>query len=82
MAREPRLPQAMRQKPQDTWRYVGLMGDIGYTIALPIAGGAIAGAYADRHLGLFPKITLLGLTIGILVSVHGVIRVLKDIGKG
>lgn len=62
-----------RKDSDTTWYYLGLVGQIGYVVALPIAGGAILGSLIDH--------TILGLGIGILVSVVGFVRVIEKILK-
>ena len=61
------------------WYYLGFIGEVGFTIAIPIAGGAIIGAYLDRIWGTYPKATLSFLFIGIAVSLVGFVRVVQDI---
>ncbi len=54
---------------QDTsWYYLGAVGQIGFAIAIPIAGGALVGSYLDRLWGTYPKMTLGLLIVGIIVS--------------
>jgi len=52
----------------NSWYYFGIAGQIGFAIALPIAGGAIIGSALDRKLNLYPKCTLILLIIGIGIS--------------
>jgi hypothetical protein len=59
--------------------YVGLVGEVGFTIAIPIAGGAILGAYLDRRWGTYPKATLFCIFMGIAVSIVGFVRIIQDI---
>ena len=53
---------------QTSWYYFGLVGQIGFSIALPIAGGAIGGSYIDSRVGTYPRWTLGLLGLGILIS--------------
>ena len=70
-----------RTNGQNPWYYLGFVGEIGYSISLPIAGGALLGAYIDRHWSTYPKATLSLLLIGSVISVLGFIRVIQEITK-
>ncbi len=59
--------------------YLGFIGEIGFTIALPIAGGAFLGTYLDRHWGTYPKATLSLLFFGIVVSTVTIVRIVSDV---
>jgi hypothetical protein len=67
------------------WYYVGMFSQIGFSIALPIAGCAIAGKMADNVWMTSPKWTLVGLGVGITVSVvtfiYSIQIVLQDKSK-
>lgn len=69
------------QKNADTWYYVGYIGEIGFAIAIPIAGGALLGAYVDKLFLTYPKATLSLLFLGIAVSIVGFIRTIQEIIK-
>ena len=69
-----------KKKSSDlTWYYLGLVGQIGYVIALPIAGGAIFGSFIDERLGWYPKGTVIGIFAGFVLSVLGFVRVIQKI---
>lgn len=70
-----------KPKLKETFFYIGLVGDLGFAIVLPMVGGIILGAYIDRHFFLFPKATLLFLFIGILITGFSFVRILKDINR-
>lgn len=54
---------------QDTsWYYLGAVGQIGFAVAIPIAGGAFLGSYVDRIWGTYPNLTLGLLIFGIVIS--------------
>lgn len=63
------------------WYYVGLIGDIGFAIAVPIAGGALAGVAIDRTWSTTPKATLSLLVVGIILSFMNVFKTVKTIIK-
>lgn len=69
-------------KRDDSWYYyLGYIGEIGFAIALPIAGGAFIGKYLDERFQTYPKATLVGLFIGILISMVGFIKTVLDISN-
>ncbi len=70
------------QKKTDSdtaWYYLGLVGQIGYVIALPIAGGAILGSLIDQKFGLYPKGALTGIAVGFGLSALGFVQVIQKI---
>ena len=64
---------------KEVWYYLGSVGQIGYAIALPIAGGALLGAYIDRRWSTYPNATLSLLLIGAIISIAGFIKTVQDI---
>lgn len=67
-----------KQAKSLTWWYLGMVGQIGYTIAIPLAGGAVLGSVIDRALGTNPRGTLIGLGIGFVLSILGFVRVIRE----
>lgn len=63
------------------WYYLGLVGQIGFVVAVPIAGGALLGAAIDNRWSLYPKATLTCLIIGIIVSSVHFVRTVAEITK-
>ena len=49
---------------------------IGWYVAVCIGGGAYGGFLLDRHFGLSPLLTLLGLGLGMAVAVVGMVRMI------
>jgi len=70
-----------RKKADKAWYYLGFVGQIGYAIALPIAGGGVLGEYIDRRFSTYPKATLLFLLLGIILSLVGFIDTIRDLIK-
>ena len=65
----------------DAWYYLGFVGEIGYAIALPVVGGALAGKYIDQKWSSYPRATLSLLFLGIAISVLGFIQTIRDLIK-
>lgn len=80
-------PTAKKRKKQKgsgeppAWYYLGFLGEIGFSISLPIAGGALLGAYLDSLLGSYPKGTVSFLFVGIVVSIASFIRIVGPMTK-
>lgn len=66
-------------EPDRIWYYVGFAGDLGFTIAVPIAGGALLGLLIDRQWSTYPKATLCLLLLGIIISMVGFIRTVREL---
>ena len=68
----------MSKKPPPTlWEIVGPVGGLGFTIAVPIAVGAILGHYLDGVLRTAPLCILLGLLLGLITGIYGAYRLFK-----
>lgn len=70
-----------RLEPVTSWYYLGLIGEIGLAIALPIAGGTLMGVVIDRTWSTTPKATLSLLFLGVIVSFFNLYRTVKTIVK-
>jgi ATP synthase protein I len=70
----------MKQKPQPSvWESLGALGGLGFTIAIPIAVGAIAGNYLDGLMNTKPLFILLGLLLGLISGIYGAYRLFKSV---
>lgn len=63
------------------WYYVGFASDFGFSIAIPIVGGALAGYAIDRKWQTYPKATLSLLLFGIVISFINFIRTVRELLK-
>lgn len=72
-------PKRRIKDSDDAWYYLGLAGQIGYAIAIPVAGGAILGSLIDQKFGVYPKGTMTGLIIGLVVSITAFVRVIVQV---
>ena len=70
-----------KRNTENSWYYFGLAGQIGFAVALPIAGGAILGSYIDRKLGSYPTYTISLLFAGIVLSMINFIITIQTILK-
>ncbi len=58
---------------------LGLVRDIGFSIAIPLVLGAFAGAWLDQRFNMRPKFTLSFLIAGLLISIISLYKIVKDI---
>ena len=63
------------------WFYVGRIGEIGFSIAIPVAGGALLGSVLDKQFASYPRATLSFLFLGIMVSFMTFLRSVQEIIK-
>ena len=68
----------VKRKTQSYWWYMGLVGQIGYTIAIPLVAGVLVGAFIDRTIQTRPWATLAGLGLGSVISVLGFVRTIRE----
>jgi predicted F0F1-ATPase subunit len=61
------------------WYFLGLVGQLGYSIALPIAGGAILGRVVDDKFGTYPRATLSLLLLGIVIAGIGFYTTIREV---
>jgi ATP synthase protein I len=70
----------MKKKPPPSVLVsLGALSGMGFTIAVPIAAGAIAGNYLDGLLHTKPLFILLGLLLGLVAGVYGAYRLFKSV---
>jgi len=65
----------------NSWYYFGLSGQIGFAIALPIAGGALIGSYIDDRFQTYPQYTVMLLFVGIILSMVNFVVTVQSILK-
>lgn len=68
-----------RARRGDAWFYLGFVGEIGFTIALPLVAGALLGKFLDEQWSTYPNTTLLLLFAGGVVSVVGFIKTIQEL---
>lgn len=71
-----------KKEKQNSWAVIGLVGELGFSIAIPIAGGAVLGKYLDERFGTSPRLTLsfifLGIFIGLMAGYQVVMKEFKS----
>jgi ATP synthase protein I len=61
------------------WQSLSVLGTVGWSIALPAAGGALLGHHLDGRLGTGVRFTLMLLAAGVLV---GAVLAWHALGRG
>jgi ATP synthase protein I len=64
-----------------SWYYLGIFGQIGFSIAIPIVIGLLIGSKLDAYFHTYPKMTLALLLVGIVISVAGFVGAIRKVLK-
>lgn len=57
---------------------VSLASELGFSISLPIAGGALLGQFLDSKLGTSPRLTLSLLFFGLFIGACNIYVIMKE----
>ncbi len=68
-----------KKEPPSVWGSLALMGQLGFTIAIPLALGAILGNYLDGLTNMKLLFVLLGLLLGLIVGIYGAYRLFRGL---
>jgi ATP synthase protein I len=63
-----------KKPPPSVWESLALVGQLGFTIAVPLALGSILGNYLDSITHQKILFLLLGLLLGLIVGIYGAYR--------
>ena len=63
-----------KKLPPSVWESLALVGQLGFTIAIPLALGAFVGNYLDGLTGQKMLFLLLGLLLGLILGIFGAYR--------
>ena len=61
---------------------ISLASGLGFSISLPIAGGALLGHFLDRKFGTTPRMTLSLIFLGLMIGVANIYFIMKESEKG
>ena len=67
--KEQRRARARRNRDRSTWFWLGMMGLVGWSVAVPTLIGVAIGAWLDRVSQTRQSWTLMGLAVGVLIGV-------------
>ena len=67
-----------KKPPPSVWGSLALVGQLGFTIAIPLALGAFGGNYLDglTHTNVY---VYLGLLLGLISGIYGAYRLFKGL---
>ncbi len=57
---------------------ISLASELGFSISLPIAGGAILGEYLDNKFNTLPRITLSLIFLGLFIGAANIYMIIKE----
>lgn len=60
------------------WEFVGMAGQVGFDIALPMVLGLLGGVALDERWGTKPQATLILFGLGLVLSCASLIRIVRD----
>jgi len=63
-----RIEQGRREKDRSFWRYVGLIGSVGWGVVVPMLLGTLLGLWLDRKLDTGSKLTFGLLVFGLFIG--------------
>jgi len=66
-----------KKQPPSVWGSLALVGQLGFTIAIPIALLAILGNFLDGKVQSGHVFLLLGLLLGLISGIYGAYRLLS-----
>ena len=68
-----------KKEPPSVWGSLALVGQLGLTIAIPLALGTILGNYLDGITNIKLLFVFLGLLLGLIVGIYGAYRLFKGL---
>jgi F0F1-type ATP synthase assembly protein I len=72
-------PKNSREEKERFYKTLSLSLNLGGSIVLPIAGGALLGSYLDSIFASSPIVTLTLLLIGVIFVFYRILRLTQDI---
>ncbi len=58
---------------------ISLVSQLGFSISLPIVGGAFLGQFLDKTFHLYPKMTLLLILLGVFIAGSNIFFLVKKL---
>jgi len=72
-----RIEEGRRTKDLSFWRYVGLIGAVGWSVVVPMALGVLLGSWLDRRYERGSAWTLALLLIGLAIGCYNAWRMIS-----
>lgn len=76
---EVKLKKEVEKDQNRSLQFLALVGELGYSISLPIAGGALLGRFLDNKFGSSPKFTLSLIFFGLFLGFYRIIGIIKKV---
>lgn len=70
------MPDAHKESPVGALRALALVGQVGLVVAIPIAAGAVLGAWLDARWQAGGLVTVLAVLLGLAGGLTGAVRLL------
>lgn len=79
-SKEEIVSKKLKSKSKDRFiESLSLVSNLGFTISIPIAGGAFLGDYLDDKFASSPKITLSLIFLGMILGIVNVYHLIKQL---
>lgn len=75
------VPKKAKNYSNNIVRGLAIASELGFVISFPIVGGIFLGSWLDKKLSVYPKLTLLFLFLGVMISFANLIFLIKEISK-
>jgi len=75
---ERKLSKSKSDKQDKFLPVVSLATEFGFSISLPIVGGAVLGQFLDNKLNLAPKMTLSLIFLGLFIGIANIYLIIKE----
>lgn len=79
--KQDRISKKKSKERNTSLYYLGFVGEIGFTISVPIVLFVLLGRYLDSSWGMYPKMSLVFLAIGCFISILNFIVIIRSIVK-
>jgi hypothetical protein len=70
------MPDPQKESPIGALSALALIGQVGLMVALPVAGGAVLGAWLDARWNARGLITVAAVLLGLVAGLAGAVRLL------
>lgn len=77
--RETSIREKENKKKSSSWKILGIAGQLGFDVAIPITLGTVAGRGLDQVFHTYPKLTISLLTFGLVISIVNFVRIIRKI---
>ncbi|MCL4360063.1 AtpZ/AtpI family protein [Patescibacteria group bacterium] len=78
IAEEDEPPKPSDDSGNRYFALISLASELGFSISLPIVGGALIGNFLDSRFGTGPRLTLSCLFIGLVIAGTTIYMVMRD----